>query len=44
MIAHVVQAGDTVVKLAEKYKITTSTIVWANNLGNPDSCRSGTPC
>ncbi|HEY3111045.1 MAG TPA: LysM peptidoglycan-binding domain-containing protein [Chloroflexota bacterium] len=36
VIAHVVQAGDTLVKLAEKYKVTTSTIVWANHLANPD--------
>jgi cell wall-associated NlpC family hydrolase len=36
VIAHVVQAGDTVVKLAEKYKVTPNTIVWANHLSNPD--------
>jgi cell wall-associated NlpC family hydrolase len=36
ILAHVVQAGDTVVKLADKYRVTPNTIVWANNLTNPD--------
>jgi cell wall-associated NlpC family hydrolase len=41
VVAHVVQAGDTVVKLAEKYKVTSSTIVWANQLANPDKLPLG---
>jgi peptidoglycan endopeptidase LytE len=36
IVTHVVRQGDTVSKLAERYRVTANTIVWANNLANPD--------
>ncbi|HEY3080729.1 MAG TPA: LysM peptidoglycan-binding domain-containing protein [Chloroflexota bacterium] len=41
VIAHVVQPGDTVSRLAEKYRITPETIIWANNLQEPDKLPVG---
>ena len=41
VIAYTVQPGDTVVKLAQKYNVTPSTIVWANNLKDPDKLPAG---
>ncbi len=41
VIAYVVQPGDTVNKIASRYNITPNTIVWANNLANPDKLPIG---
>lgn len=41
VIAYTVQPGDTVVNLAQKYNVTPSTIVWANNLKDPDKLPAG---
>jgi peptidoglycan endopeptidase LytE len=41
VITYVVQPGDTVNKIAGRYNITPSTVVWANNLANPDKLPVG---
>ncbi|HEV8633432.1 MAG TPA: LysM peptidoglycan-binding domain-containing protein [Chloroflexota bacterium] len=41
VVTHVVQRGDTVHKLAAQYRITPETIIWANNLYDPDKLPVG---
>ena len=41
VVAHVVQPGDTVSGLAARYRITPETIIWANNLQDPDKLPVG---
>ncbi|MCX6763957.1 MAG: LysM peptidoglycan-binding domain-containing protein [Candidatus Moranbacteria bacterium] len=38
---YIVQSGDTVSGIASKFKITTNTILWANELDNVDSIKPG---
>lgn len=39
---HVVQAGETVQKIADRYKLSTEAIFWANDLSVDDSLVAGT--
>jgi flagellum-specific peptidoglycan hydrolase FlgJ len=41
LITHVVQAGDTLSKLAARFEVTTETLIWANELANPDMLLTG---
>ncbi len=38
---YVVQAGDTLSGIARQYGITSSTILWANSIDDPDSLKPG---
>ncbi|MCL4531906.1 MAG: LysM peptidoglycan-binding domain-containing protein, partial [Actinobacteria bacterium] len=40
-ITYTVQAGDTLVAIAQKFQITPETILWANDLGNGELIRAG---
>jgi surface antigen len=39
--SYTVEAGDTLGAIASKFNITSSTVIWANNLENADSLRPG---
>ena len=40
-LSYTVEAGDTLLGIAQKFKITPETVLWANNLGNGDLIRIG---
>lgn len=40
-LTYTVQAGDTLLGIAQKFTITPETVLWANNLGNGDLIRIG---
>jgi lipoprotein NlpD len=41
LTSYVVQPGDSLRSIAERFKLTNETLIWANDLANPDLLRSG---
>jgi len=41
VIEYTVQSGDTISSIAEDFGVSTNTVIWANNIRNPDSLSLG---